>query len=554
VADGIDDIDACAIRMHAIFRGREDAYIQTVLTGDVSASGKAEARTYCVRKLLDVNTWRDHLLGNAGIGVYPMQPNNTVYFGAIDVDQYTGDTPVVYVQRLHSGISLPLIVTRSKSGGAHIWLFLKQPAPASRVRKFLGTIRDALGLSPKTEIFPAQDTIKVDSGDLGNAINCPYFDHSKGNRYMIDLDGKSRGISTFLQMVETAQAKYPGLADYESAAPVVSPPSGDDPLLGAPPCLKFLLSSPVTEGGRAQVLYQFAVYAKKRFGSDTTVWEDAVRAMHASKFTPGLSDIEVNKTIKSVAKNDAYNYRCMTEPMASVCNRGQCVTMEWGVKAVVAIDAVTQMRAPDGDSIWFMSINGIRSVMDTKTFINQMSFRVKCVEALRQLPDLMKRADYDNYIREAMKRATLVEMPEDATEEASVKDLLISYIRDRATEHIVNLEKYARPYINTTAGKIVFVFSDLRRYMAGHDSYRSLRISPLVFQKSLSDIGVTEDHKTYARRVRCISIDLLPDLRSMIRGAEITADQEQAELPMGTAPGVGVPGEPEEDENIASPL
>ena len=56
------------------------------------------------------------------------------------------------------GFSFPLVTFRSKSGGAHLFLFAKEFIPASLMQSKLKAMADALGYAG-SEIFPKQTEI-----------------------------------------------------------------------------------------------------------------------------------------------------------------------------------------------------------------------------------------------------------------------------------------------------------------------------------------------------------------------------------------------------------
>ena len=76
-------------------------------------------------------------------------------------------------------LKLPLIVCRSKSGGAHVFLFTKENIPASLMQSKLKQMSIILGYEG-SEIFPKQTEILVDRGDTGNFLNLPYYNEMKG--------------------------------------------------------------------------------------------------------------------------------------------------------------------------------------------------------------------------------------------------------------------------------------------------------------------------------------------------------------------------------------
>jgi hypothetical protein len=79
-------------------------------------------------------------------------------------------------------LQLPLVVCRSKSGGAHLFLFSKEWVPAKTMQTTLNQIAAAMGYGG-TEVFPKQVRLFLERGDVGNFLNLPYFDAESGLRY-----------------------------------------------------------------------------------------------------------------------------------------------------------------------------------------------------------------------------------------------------------------------------------------------------------------------------------------------------------------------------------
>ena len=110
-----------AKKFSEIFRGLEAAY-GTYRIDKKQANGKHVGKASLVREPRTTETWQQHLdgTGNA-IGIVPINEDNKCVFGAIDVDTYPLDLTKL-VQKIRK-LKLPLVMCRSKSGGAHCYLF-----------------------------------------------------------------------------------------------------------------------------------------------------------------------------------------------------------------------------------------------------------------------------------------------------------------------------------------------------------------------------------------------------------------------------------------------
>jgi hypothetical protein len=112
----------------------------------------------------------DHLNGKKSIGIQPCDEDNMARFGAIDIDdkQHSYENfPYKKYLDIIKELKLPLIPVKSKSGGLHLYLFLKTPARALFVRNFLETLLFSLHLPAQTEIYPKQtELVKKEDGTL----------------------------------------------------------------------------------------------------------------------------------------------------------------------------------------------------------------------------------------------------------------------------------------------------------------------------------------------------------------------------------------------------
>ena len=104
-----------------IFRGLELAYGTYAVSGN--KNGKQTGKASIVRTPRTTELWEEHLSGKgSAIGIVPINEESQCVWGCIDVDEYVGLDHKVLVEKIRR-LELPLVVCRSKSGGAHIFLF-----------------------------------------------------------------------------------------------------------------------------------------------------------------------------------------------------------------------------------------------------------------------------------------------------------------------------------------------------------------------------------------------------------------------------------------------
>ena len=183
----------------SIFEGLDVAYGQHQSEGK-RADGKQEGRSYIVKKLVTDDLWQAHLDGEGpSLGIIPIMADNTSRWGCIDIDTY----PIDYRKIINSirTLQLPLVPCRSKSGGLHIFLFLKKPIAAKLIRAKLREAASALGYAD-VEVFPKQSTILIEKGDLGNFLNLPYYNAKNSTRYAYKDDGTAASLLEFLRKLD----------------------------------------------------------------------------------------------------------------------------------------------------------------------------------------------------------------------------------------------------------------------------------------------------------------------------------------------------------------
>ncbi len=185
---------------HDRFHGLYDNVIERQDNGKIKGKDNLT-----VRRPVTAELYERHLAGLNGLGICPIHADSTATFGAVDLDVYDGLSHADLVNKL-ARLNLPAVVCRSKSGGAHCYLFASEPIPAALMRARLKEIASALG-HDSAEIFPVQATITA--GDCGGWINLPYFNGMLAARYAVGLDGPM-SPEEFVQYAESVRRPLSG--------------------------------------------------------------------------------------------------------------------------------------------------------------------------------------------------------------------------------------------------------------------------------------------------------------------------------------------------------
>ena len=167
-------------RFKKIFKGLERAHGCTKVTAPVENGVKLKGQSFVVRRPVTDSLWEDHLNGTQSLGIIPINEENQCVWGCVDIDSYAGFDHKKLIDKIKQ-FNLPLLVCRSKSGGAHVFLFTEQPVTAESMRDKLTEIKTLLGYGG-SEVFPKQIQLKS-ADDTGNFLNLPYFSGENTTRY-----------------------------------------------------------------------------------------------------------------------------------------------------------------------------------------------------------------------------------------------------------------------------------------------------------------------------------------------------------------------------------
>lgn len=206
----------------SLFRGREDVYPRRWENLKTGRSGYSPAcrnewvpgicekpKVKCgdcpTREFLPVidDVVRDHLVGHAPndkrdftIGVYPLLPDETCWFLAVDFDKKTWSDDARAFVDICQNHGVPAFLERSRSGGgAHVWIFFTAPVPAGEARKIGAWMLTEtmerypeIGFESYDRLFPNQDTLPT--GGFGNLIALPLQGRSRksGNSVFVGSD------------------------------------------------------------------------------------------------------------------------------------------------------------------------------------------------------------------------------------------------------------------------------------------------------------------------------------------------------------------------------
>lgn len=363
---------------------------------------KIGGRARTLKEPVTLEKWQAHLDGDCGLGIVPITDDNTSLFGAIDIDIYDGLNLEALERNVRKG-DFPLVTCRTKSGGAHLYLFLTEWAPSGMIKDALMEWAIALGY-PGSEVFPKQSELRGED-DVGNWINMPYFGGDETTRYAI-YDGESLTLKEFIAHVDDHAVPMERITSFEIKQ--------DKRLSDGPPCLQHLSQAGFPEGTRNKALFNLGVLCREKYGDD---WKKHLDEFNRAYLTPPLSSAEV-KTISGSLSKKKYFYTCKEAPIVNACNRVACVKRKYGIGGSshdlgVVLDCLIKVLTDP--PTWVINVDGKRvSLPTTPDLMDQGRFIQRSMDALNVLPQRVSRVVWDDMIRSLLDKVEEIEAPDDA--------------------------------------------------------------------------------------------------------------------------------------------
>ena len=401
-----------------IFTGLKRAHGCTFVDKKGADGLKVKGKSFVKREPVTDELWQNHLNGiEPSLGIIPINEDNKCRWGCIDVDKYTLDHKEI-INKINQ-FAIPLHVCRSKSGGAHIFLFTTDFVPAKLMRDKLMSISAVLGFG-NAEVFPKQIELKSQD-DTGNFLNLPYFNCKNTTRYCFDTIGKAVTIDVFLNAVEVSSLTPKELQDLQ----IKRPPSEFD---DGPPCLESLTKEKLDDG-RDRVMFQFRVYAKKKWPES---WTDKLDEFNYKHFVNPYRHDEIAKFRKD---NKDYGFKCTEEPMCNHCDKQLCKTRKYGIGTQSMFPQLSDLQIVELDpKIFRLNVDGERVELKAEELQEQRLFVRACMNQIHKFPPTIKPKDYKDMVSMLMLNPEIIEAPTGASKLEQLAQHLENYCTSRTAE------------------------------------------------------------------------------------------------------------------------
>ena len=480
-----------AERFAELFRGHKQRYGRYDIKAGAKPEEKVDGRAQTVDQPLTGLVYEAHVNGDVGLGVIPLQgvakEEGLVNFAALDIDVYKLEDQSRR-KLTHQDIALslmhtPLIVTRSKSGGIHVWMFSKQQVSAIKATDYLKSVAADLGVAG-CEVFPKQ-TMRHSDGDIGNWINLPYYG---GTRTAV-VPAKKGDVTefmepTFEQFLDFAEQAAAVVTDdwLDAQTPQAKTQRGDVsevPLWkDGPPCLQALIAGfpervakikkdfaegkinedqmekqiaftrpQLGEGARNACFFNAALYLRRRLNPHDP--DASMDVVEREKLSEALNEVHnqwrvetgnsgIPKELATLAKQASkgkWGYKCTEEPLKGFCKRSLCLRRKFGVGTAVTDQAIniTGFTVVDTEEKqFFMTIGEKRiHIVDVATLLNQYKFAEIVLNSTLQVWAMMPQPKYLEMIADILKNADVIKAPPDVDSVAVCRNALRDFVHDK---------------------------------------------------------------------------------------------------------------------------
>lgn len=489
-----------------LFCGYADSYGEYVLPSSRKAK-KGEkftgsARTHQPDKKywtgpLDDRHYAEHLAGRFSLGVVPIRKDDTVMWFALDVDRYDQGTIHADLCDKITKHKLPFIVCRTKSDGAHVYCFFKEPIPAKIARSLAREALAKLGLGDKTEIFPKQDSIKQE-GFGGSWINLPYF-----GKLRAATNGKrDLTLDEFLALANEKLVGATVKAEPVKADKKITRDEDFGDFADAPPCIQVLIKEGVEEGGRDNAVTHVGVFLKRAFNDD---WQDRLQQFNSEHVTPKLGFTDMARIIKSHERKE-YQYLCKQQPMCAVCDKEVCVKRKFGVGQgegiwdQFTVDRAVKVIVPDGEPYYRLTIKGKEMKITLTDLSSFNAFKMRYFAAMDDMPVPMSTKDWALWCKELGAILEHEVVPEIVTPRGQIMHIFRAWCSSRIKDHNApdNVVGGA-PYYDEKNKAIVFAGNDLAKKV--RTEYGSRFNEQMIWAVIQSEGGVQDEIKAGEKKV-----------------------------------------------------
>lgn len=471
-----------------LFKGHDGFYLENnISVQHVKSKSKSkikiESKPYFKKLPVTEELYHGHLSGEKGLGICPINADSMCRFGCIDLDNY--DRSLKSIVSVIYDNNLPLFPCKTKSGGLHLYIFLKKEVQAKSLIAELERLILVLGLrvtfgDQHIEMFPKQS--KLSEGTYGNCITMPYYNAEDPISWLWSpsmekveaeeaIEKMARGRTTITQLSESIDAME---------------------LNDAPCCVQTIITTSALgqDSGRNNFLFTCAVYLKKKYGENFKEYLEEFN----NRLSSPVTDTELAQIFKSVKSNE-YNYKCKDIPCRSYCDKTRCAMREYGVGKdkghFTGIDygKLFRMKSEEPYYVWelkHMEDTEYKAITfkDETSIMDQKYFAKLCIRFLNHVPFRMQDNDWYKVLNLVLKSVEDKDVPKstDTSERAEIREAFVKYLTQKQAG--MNMPVQVKMgFVFLQDGKYFFthrgfeMFLETERVKIGNENLRELLIN-----------------------------------------------------------------------------
>jgi hypothetical protein len=488
-----------AERFSDLFDSHPNVYGRTDILEGKNDEGKQNSRSWLQKDPLTLEVWEQHVNGTQPIGCVPIKPDNLVSWGAIDVDTYSGSFNKDELRTKITKHSLPFVLCNSKSGGGHVYIFMKTPILAKLMVAKLAEFAAFFGQGG-SEIFPKQTSLRNDNNeaDFGNWLNMPYAG-PESPRFAQDDAGTTLTQDQFIEYAEARRITPTAFKD-------LKPPEKDEIFPEGPPCLNYIFSEENENPEMRNIaLSNAAVYLKKACPS---TWQDELEKCNRLFPTP-LKNSEVEAIKKSYERKD-YRYQCSQAPLCNHCDSRKCKQQKHGVGKNDIIPSNRSLTVLETEpQIWYLDLEDKRIKLTIDELMNFHLFQRQVLATLKILLPATKQSEWHETVESMISGVTVIEVPEELSAKGQFCTALEDFVNDRRSEDTRSIMTSG---VVETREHFFFKMSDLQDWLS-RNKHVELPKNEIISAIKEKFEGETKVLRVEGRTAHCWQIpkDRIPD-------------------------------------------
>lgn len=405
-----------------LFAGRVEAHgFYYGLAGKKTQRGKRTSKAESLNEPVTPKLWQEHLTAKGlRLGIIPVMSDGRVNWLCIDVDFYDIGEYHAKIAKAIKEAKLPIVMTRSKSGGAHLWIFFEQPIMAEWAMKLTASLLQQLNLSLALGVN--EDELKqhidkfpknADPTDINLWVNMPYFGKEC---YCLGESGTEE--LTLDQFIAYANERITAAETLDRKAKEPAKKGERSPL---PPCIEWMIKNKVGEGHRDEALTHYAIVAKRAYG-DT--WQEEVTAFNEAVMEPPMKKDEVRKIVRSVGAKE-YEYMC-EKIKALYCDKGECKKRKYGVGSEPTDLPIEGIEKIDGEEpTYIVKIDGKKLTIKPDKLYEYHFFRRAAFQVLDRFLPHIKQSDWEDILSERLQQMEVTEIMDLSMRDRVIKQFQI---------------------------------------------------------------------------------------------------------------------------------